>query len=81
MHTLSQFVLLMGFAATAYWWEPTHLLLLYRWEPYAIFIGVWIVSIFLIDWITACKFKTGSEMFDSMLAGFSPRLDQTFDNF
>lgn len=81
MHTLSQFVLLIGFAVCAYVFDPTHKLMLYMWQPYAYFLGVWIISIFLIDWITACKYKDGKAMFDSMLSGFTPRLDQTFDHF
>ena len=51
------------------------------WEPYAYFLGVWIISIYLIDSITACRYKDGKEMFDNMLAGFTPRLDATFDEY
>lgn len=81
VHTLSQFLLLIGFVVSCYLYDPTHKELLYLWQPYAIFLGVWIISIFLIDWITAYKYTDGKMMFDSMLSGFTPRLDQTFDNF
>lgn len=81
IHTLSQCVLLFGFAIAAYWWEPTHKNLLYMWQPYAIFLVCWVISIQLIDSVTACLYTDGKQMFDRMLSGFTPRLDATFDNF
>jgi len=77
VHTLSQLMLILGFTITAYLWEPTHKKMLYYWQPYAIFFCVWIVSIILIDQITACCFKDGKQMFNAMLAGFTPQVSKS----
>ena len=61
----------MSFAVSAYIYDPTHKLMIYHWLPYVIFGIVWIISIFLIDIGVAQRYKDGTQMFNSMLAGFT----------
>jgi hypothetical protein len=79
IHTISQFMLILTFAVCAYLYDPTHKLMIFHWLPYVIMLCIWILSIFFID-LVMLMYENGSEMFDALLAGFTPRISSIFEN-